>query len=171
MTWVEKVSACAIAASNDCWSFTSRTALVSSPLLALTTHGYWMSSYGMRSPVTKKMYWTLSILLSKSTPYFPLKIARSQAAHADVRFCDYHIFFFFFSSKKNKCKWRYDRRSGNYNLSNCKLAGKKIGSSKGFEPTAPTLALECSTDWAMKTHVLGAGQFVEFISTHERKET
>ena len=33
------------------------------------------------------------------------------------------------------------------------------------------LALRYSTNWAMKNHTLGAGQFVEFILTHERNET
>ena len=37
--------------------------------------------------------------------------------------------------------------------------------STGFEPMASVLALQCSTNWAMKTHTLGAGQFVEFIIT------
>ena len=55
ITWFEKVSACSIAVSNDSWSFTSRTALVSSPLLALTTHGYWMCSFGIGSPVIKQI--------------------------------------------------------------------------------------------------------------------
>ena len=35
---------------------------------------------------------------------------------------------------------------------------------------ASTLALQCSTIWAMKTHTLGAGQFVEFILTRPWKE-
>ena len=32
---------------------------------------------------------------------------------------------------------------------------------------APALALQCSTNLAMKTRALGAGQFVEFILTRE----
>ena len=42
-------------------------------------------------------------------------------------------------------KWRYDRRSGNCNLSNSKLlpAKKKIETSTGFEPMAFALALQC----------------------------
>ena len=32
------------------------------------------------------------------------------------------------------------------------------------------LALQCSTNRAMKTHVLRAGQFVEFILTRKRNE-
>ena len=38
-----------------------------------------------------------------------------------------------------------------------------FGTSTGFKPTASALALQCSTIWAMKTHTLRAGQFVEFI--------
>ena len=34
---------------------------------------------------------------------------------------------------------------------------------RGFEPMASALALQCTTNWAMKTHMLGAGQFIEFI--------
>ena len=33
----------------------------------------------------------------------------------------------------------------------------------GFKPMASALALQCSTNWAMKTHTVGAGQFGEFI--------
>ena len=33
----------------------------------------------------------------------------------------------------------------------------------GFEQMASVLALQCSTNWAMMTHTLGAGQFIEFI--------
>ena len=38
-----------------------------------------------------------------------------------------------------------------------------FGASTGSEPMASALALQCSTNWAMKTHTLGEGQFVEFI--------
>ena len=38
-------------------------------------------------------------------------------------------------------------------------------------PLASALALQCSTIWAMKTHTLGAGHFVEFILTRESSET
>ena len=38
-----------------------------------------------------------------------------------------------------------------------------FGASMGFEPMASALALQCSNNWAMKTHTLGAGQFVESI--------
>ena len=34
---------------------------------------------------------------------------------------------------------------------------KKFGTSTGFEPMASALALQCSANWAMKTHALGAG--------------
>ena len=36
---------------------------------------------------------------------------------------------------------------------------------------ASALALQCSTNWAIKTHQLGADQFVEFILTRKRNET
>ena len=57
-------------------------------------------------------------------------------------------------------KWRYDRRSGNCNSSSCKLIRRKSRASMGFELMTTTLALQCSTNWAMKTHTLGAGHFV-----------
>ena len=38
----------------------------------------------------------------------------------------------------------------------------------GFEPMASALVLKCFTIWAMKTHSLGAGQFVELILTREK---
>ena len=45
------------------------------------------------------------------------------------------------------------------------LSPKNIfGASTGFEPMAFAIALQCSTSWAMKTHTLEAGQFVEFIA-------
>ena len=46
-----------------------------------------------------------------------------------------------------------------------KIARKKFfGASTGFEPVASALALQCSPSWAMKTHTLEAGQFIEFIN-------
>ena len=68
-------------------------------------------------------------------------------------------------------KWRFDHRSYDRNLSNCKFKPEKkkkkkkknFTASTGFEPMASALALQCSTNWAMKTHILGAGQFIEFI--------
>ena len=33
---------------------------------------------------------------------------------------------------------------------------------------ASALALQCSTNWAMKTHILRAGQFIEFILTPDK---
>ena len=44
----------------------------------------------------------------------------------------------------------------------------KFRTSTGFELMAFALGLQCSTIWAMKTHTLGAGQFVEFILSCER---
>ena len=41
---------------------------------------------------------------------------------------------------------------------------KFFGASTGFEPVASAFMLQCSTSWAMKTHTLEAGQFIEFIN-------
>ena len=61
-------------------------------------------------------------------------------------------------------KWRCDQRSCDCNLSNQKLSPKNVfGASTGFEPMDSALALQRSTNWAMKTHTMGAGQFIEFI--------
>ena len=38
------------------------------------------------------------------------------------------------------------------------------------EHIASTLALQCSTNWALKTHMLGTDQFIEFIFTRDRNE-
>ena len=65
-----------------------------------------------------------------------------------------------------------DCRSGNCNLSICKLTPpKNVGTSMGFRLVASALALPCSTNWAVKTQTLGAGQFVEIILTREWNET
>ena len=70
-------------------------------------------------------------------------------------------------------KWRCDHRSCNRNLSNCKFWSEKIvRASTGFQPAMiSALALQCSTNWAMKTHMLGIEQFIEFILTRDRNET
>ena len=53
----------------------------------------------------------------------------------------------------------------NRNLSNCEVGRKKFfGASTGFEPVASVFTPQCSTSWAMKTHTLEAGQFIEFIN-------
>ena len=45
------------------------------------------------------------------------------------------------------------------------LSPKNVfGVSTQFEPMASALAQQCSTNWARKTHTLGAGQFIEFIT-------
>ena len=41
----------------------------------------------------------------------------------------------------------------------------------GFRLLASALALPSSTNWAVKTQTLGAGQFVEIILTREWNET
>ena len=46
-----------------------------------------------------------------------------------------------------------------------------IGASTGFEPMASALVLQCSTNWAMKTHTLGAGKICWIHRTRERNET
>ena len=48
---------------------------------------------------------------------------------------------------------------------------KFFGPSTGFEPVASALALQYSTSWAMKTHTLGASQFIEFDPWKERNES
>ena len=63
-------------------------------------------------------------------------------------------------------KWICATIAVNRNLSNCEVARKKkrfFGTSTGFVPVAPAFALQCTTSWAMKTHTLEAGQFIEFI--------
>ena len=45
--------------------------------------------------------------------------------------------------RKYKFKWRYDRRSGNCKLSNCKLT-QNFRTSSGFEPMASAFALQRS---------------------------
>ena len=55
----------------------------------------------------------------------------------------------------------------NRNLSYCEVARQKkkfFGASTGFELVASAFTLQCSTSWAMKTHTLEAGQFIEFIN-------
>ena len=76
---------------------------------------------------------------------------------------------FYFLGTQIWLPWRHVK-THNCNLSNCKLTRKYFGTLTGFEPMASALTLQCSTNWAMKTHTLGAGQFVEFILTRERNE-
>ena len=61
-------------------------------------------------------------------------------------------------------KWRCDHRRCDCDLSNRNLSPKNVfGASTGFERVASALTLSCSNKWTMKTHTLGAGQFIEFI--------
>ena len=53
-------------------------------------------------------------------------------------------------------------------IANLSPKKKFLGLQRGFERMASALALQCSTNWAMKTHILGAGQFIEFILTRDR---
>ena len=51
-------------------------------------------------------------------------------------------------------KWRCHHSSCDYDLSNRKVSPKNVfGASTRFEPMATALALQCSTNWAMKTHI------------------
>ena len=51
----------------------------------------------------------------------------------------------------------------NRNLRNCEVSRKNV--FWGFiESVASAFALQCSTSWAMKTHTMEAGQFIEFIN-------
>ena len=56
----------------------------------------------------------------------------------------------------------------------CNLPEKILALQRDSNPMmASVLVVQCSTDWAKKTHAstLGAGQFVEFIFTREWNET
>ena len=54
-------------------------------------------------------------------------------------------------------KWRYDRPSGNCNLSNCKFTPpKKFATSTGFEPMASALALQCSNQLSYEDPCIGS---------------
>ena len=71
-------------------------------------------------------------------------------------------------------KLKCDHRSCNHNLSNCNILARKNYS--GFQrdsnarPLA-ALALQFSANWAVKTHMLRADQFIEFTFTRDRNET
>ena len=71
-------------------------------------------------------------------------------------------------------KLRCDHRGCNHKLSNLLqiLAQRErnFRTSTGFKPMASVLVLLCSTNWAMKTHMLGADQFIEFIFTRDMSE-
>ena len=63
------------------------------------------------------------------------------------------------------CEWVCDHRSESQFKQLRKWPEKKFfGASTGFEPVASALALQCSPSWAMKTHILETGQFIEFIN-------
>ena len=75
--------------------------------------------------------------------------------------CQIKRFFFFctaFSQKKES--WRYEKSSRLIrNLSNCdREAWKKIQASAGFEPVTSAIPVQCSTNWAVKPQMSGAGQ-------------
>ena len=72
-----------------------------------------------------------------------------------------------------RMKWRCDHRNCDRDLNNRKVSPKHVfGASTRFEHMASALALQCSANWATKTHTFGAGQFIEFmLRTRERNET
>ena len=41
----------------------------------------------------------------------------------------------------------------------------------GLVPMASAFALQCSANWAMKSHMLGGNQRIEFIFTYDRNLT
>ena len=48
-------------------------------------------------------------------------------------------------------------------MSNRKLSPKNVfGASTGFKPVASELSLQCSTNWAMKTHTLGTANLLSW---------
>ena len=64
-------------------------------------------------------------------------------------------------------KWVCDHRRESQFKQLRKLPEKKIfGASTGFQPVASALALQCSPSWAMKTHTLEAGQFIDHCDGH-----
>ena len=51
------------------------------------------------------------------------------------------------------------------------LSWKKVsGLQQDSKPMASAVVLQGTTKWAMKTHMLVADQFIEFIFTHDRNE-
>ena len=88
----------------------------------------------------------------------------------------FHALWYFFNEFGKTFNWEYYVNCGYTNemkvwssqlclrFKQSQLSPKNVfGTSTGFEPKASALALQCSTNWAMKTHMLGAGQFVEII--------
>ena len=69
------------------------------------------------------------------------------------------------TAEKQFFKWRYNCHSGIAKKSNIAIYQKKIlGLQQDLNPMmAFVLVLQCFTDWAKKTHTLGAGRFAEFI--------
>ena len=53
-------------------------------------------------------------------------------------------------------------------VSNCQLTRKIFfGTSTGFKPMACALALECSTNWAMKTHTLTGSKLICWVHLNQ----
>ena len=90
----------------------------------------------------------------------------SYALHARAYAC--------LTNEKTKGKFPWEitwSELGKQNIQANNLSEKKIGTPAGFEPMAAALALQCCTNWAMKNHTLGAGQFVKSILTRGWNET
>ena len=72
-----------------------------------------------------------------------------------------------------RMKLRCDHRSCDLNLYTIANFRPKntFRASTGFKRMASALALRCSTNWVMKTHMLAADQFIEFVFTRDRNDT
>ena len=80
--------------------------------------------------------------------------------------CDsFHLLIYQYEGFSNWSlfKWRYDPPSGNSIEAIANKADKNFRTSTGFELM---LALQCYTNWVMKTPTLRAGQFAESQCLH-----
>ena len=112
----------------------------------IRTRGLCVSS-ALPAELWRPIHWRLANLLSSST--------RERNETLNVMMWTAGI----------QMKWVCDHRSESQFKQLRKQPEKKIfGASTGFEPVASALALQCSPSWAMKTHTLEAGQFIEFIN-------
>ena len=62
-------------------------------------------------------------------------------------------------------KWRLTQLESQFKQLQILAGKKKFNASMAFE------LLQCSTNWAMKTPILGADQFIELILIRDRNET
>lgn len=103
--------------------------------------------------------WASSYKYEPKAKNTPKKPPATQATSTPVGTA--RIYFFWIAcitDWKNNSKLRYDHHSGNCNLNNVNNPDKICMASQGF------------TNWAMKTHTLGADRFVEFILPHYKKK-